>query len=244
MRKRDRIRDLSAEFFLIVIGVLAALAVDGWVEERDNARMERDYLQRLSEDVQENISIFRLMLEDWEASQKAAVDLLRVLEVPGSRPSAAGLLAAVARAATTNTGPPQDASFQDVSSTGNLRLITDMGLRTALVRYFGYEIWAGRPSMDRLDLRFRTFAREYLPERWIGESRDLCPSTIPALECTVEDVAPTDLLWLALSQDPSMSRILTAHRNDAAHEVIIIRRWIQQSQEMLEKLEHVRMGNQ
>jgi len=237
MSKGDRLGRLAAEFFLIVLGVVAALGVDRWVQEIEEDRTERDYLLRLARDVQANDSIFRFMLQDWEASQKAASDLMNVLNDPSSRPPAAGLLAAVARAGATNTGPAQDANFQDLAATGNLRLIRNSDLRVALVHYFGHQIRAGRPSMDRLDLRFRSFAREHLPVEWITEWRVLCPRPTPAFECSATDPPPTDLIWRALTQDPLMPRILNARRNDAAREVAIIQRWVGQSEEMLEKLQ-------
>ena len=40
-----------AELLLIVIGILAALTIDGWAEDRENLRLERSYLSVLSQDL-------------------------------------------------------------------------------------------------------------------------------------------------------------------------------------------------
>jgi hypothetical protein len=227
---------VSTEFVLLVLGVLVALGVDRWVQGLDENRIERDYLERLESDVASNVSTFEFMLSDWEATQQAASDLISILEDPGSRPSDVGLLIVVARAGTTNTGPAQDSNFKDLSTTGNLRLIEDGELRSALVRYFGHQIWAGRPSMDRLDLRFRTFANEHLPVEWIMGHRDLCPASTPAFDCIAADPPSADLIWNTLIHDPSMPRVLNSVKNHAAREVRNLRRWLQQSEGMQEIL--------
>jgi hypothetical protein len=237
MNKGERRGRLAGEFFLVVLGVVVALAIDRWVQEIDDNRNERDYLERLASDVRANESIFSFMLQDWEASQQAASDLLAVIEGSSARPSSTGLLAAVARAGATNTGLFQDASFQDLAATGNLRLIKDPDLRTSLVRYFGRQIQAGRGSFDRLDLRVRTFSREYLPPEWTRSWRELCPASTPAFECSTEDAPSTDLIWRALTQDPEMPRILRVRENDAVRTVVIIQRWLDASEEILAKSE-------
>jgi hypothetical protein len=239
MSKGERRGRLAGEFFLIVLGVVVALGIDRWVQEIDDNRSEREYLERLASDVRANEGIFSSMLQDWEASQKAASDLLGMIEGTSARPSSTGLLVAVARAGATNTGLFRDASFQDLAATGNLRLIRDPELRTDLVHYFGQQIHAGRPAFDRLDLRIRTFSREYLPTEWTRSWRELCPRTTPAIECTTEDPPSTDLIWQALTQDAAMRRILRARENDAAQTVILIQRWLEASEEILAELEEV-----
>ena len=237
MSRGDRRRRITGEFFLIVLGVVAALGVDRWVQGIDESRTERDYLERLASDVRANVGVFDYMLRDWEAALAASSDLLAAIENPSSRPSHSGLLAAVARAGATNTRLAQDASFQDLAATGNLKVIKDSSLRLALVNYFGQQILAGRPRLDRLDLRFRTFSREYLPLEWAESWRELCPAEVPTFECTTDNPPSTDLIWNALTQDSTMPRILTSRRNEAARSVIIIRTWLSQSEEMLSTLE-------
>ncbi len=41
----------AAEFVVIVVGVLVALGVDSWASERSDRVLERDYLERLLDDV-------------------------------------------------------------------------------------------------------------------------------------------------------------------------------------------------
>jgi len=231
--KNGQWRRLAAEFVLIVVGVVAALGVDRWVQGIDEDRTERDYLVRLTSDVEVNIEIFDGMLQDWDASQKAAADLMGLLADPSPRSSSAGLLAAIARAAATNTGPARDSNFQDLAATGNLKLIRDSELRSGVVNYFGFEIRAGRPAMDRLDLRFRSFALEYLPVEWVTDWRRLRPRATPAFECSVDGVPSTDTLWLAFTQNPEMLRLLNARHNDAARGRANIQRWLNASKDVL-----------
>jgi hypothetical protein len=233
----DRRRRIAGEFFLIVLGVVTALGVDRWVQGIDEDRTERDYLERLTSDVRANKGIYEHMLRDWEAALAASSDLLTAVQDSSARPSHSGLLAAVSRAGATNTGLARDASFQDLAATGNLKVIKDSSLRHALVSYFGQQIHAGRPRLDRLDLRFRTFSREYLPLEWAESWRELCPAETPAFDCTTDNPPSTNLIWSALTQDPTMTRILTSRRNEAARTVIIIQAWLSQTEEMLATLE-------
>lgn len=237
MSNGDRRRRIAGEFFLIVLGVVTALGVDRWVQGIDEDRTERDYLERLTSDVRANRGIFEHMLRDWEAALAGSSDLLSVIGDPSTRPSDSGLLAAVSRAGATNTGLARDASFQDLAATGNLKVIKDASLRVALVSYFGQQIQAGRPRLDRLDLRFRTFSREHLPLEWAESWRELCPAETPAFDCTNGGPTSTNLIWNALIQDPTMTRILTSRRNEAARTVILIQDWLRHTEEMLVLLE-------
>jgi hypothetical protein len=237
MNRRGSGKRLTGEFFLIVMGVVVALAIDRWVQAIDDNRSERDYLERLATDVRANQTRFEGMLSDWEAAQQAASDLLAAIEDPSVTPSSVGLLVAVARAGATNTAWFRDASFQDLAATGNLKLIRDPELRTALIQHFGQEVQSGRPSFERLDLRMRTFSREYLPTEWARDFRQLCPAATPAFDCTSDNPPSTDLIWQVLTHDPAMPRILRARQNDAVRTAIFIQRWLDSSEKMLGMLE-------
>lgn len=52
---------LAAECFVIVIGVLVALGVDNWANERADRVLEQDYLQRLLDDVRYDMGEFAFL---------------------------------------------------------------------------------------------------------------------------------------------------------------------------------------
>ncbi len=48
-------RRWAGEFVVIVLGILAALAVDSWSEQRDNRSLEQEYLSRIKEDLESDL---------------------------------------------------------------------------------------------------------------------------------------------------------------------------------------------
>ena len=81
-------RDLASEFIVIVLGVLAAFAVEGWSEDRENRVLEVNYLSRLQDDLQRDLE--QIGQARWSSFAKAratttlldAIDDPLALEIP------------------------------------------------------------------------------------------------------------------------------------------------------------------
>jgi hypothetical protein len=56
MDRRERIRWLGLEFMVIVLGVLSALFVDTWIDDRQDAERAEVYRQRLIADLESDIA--------------------------------------------------------------------------------------------------------------------------------------------------------------------------------------------
>lgn len=56
------------EFVMLVVGILLALAVNNWVEDRRDARIERQYLERLVRDFDADLALLA-ELSEFERSQ-------------------------------------------------------------------------------------------------------------------------------------------------------------------------------
>ncbi len=120
---------------------------------------------------------------------------------------------AVARLGSVNNAPPRDGTFRDLETTGNLRLITDAELRSAVVTYFSQDLRAGRPAFDdRQDHRLRLFARENLPAEVTFNVFNLCPQETPAFTCDFADPPPMDRVWQRLADDPAMPDLLRSRQ--------------------------------
>jgi hypothetical protein len=240
--RQPGISRVIAEFLLIVVGVVAALGIDRWVQRIDDARAETEYFGLLLRDVDANAEIFRSMVADWEAARDASNVLKGVLDDPSERPSDAALLMAVARAGTVNTRPVRDASFRGMESTGSLRLIRDRQLRAAIVSYFTEEIRFGRPIIEaRLDLRFRTFSREHMPPE-LQSHRILCPTTIQVLDCELAASPSSARVWSALTTQPGMREILNVANLDAIAGANVASGWVQRTEELRTMLRRVLDG--
>lgn len=128
------LRWFGAEFLVVVTGVLVALAVGAWWQGRQDAAEERAYLRQLAADLRET-----------ERAARDADAYLRPVDRAGTLlwlsfygPEAAprdSLLAWAERSAWTSTVRPVVGTAEALVATGDLALIRDDSLRTAVTAY-------------------------------------------------------------------------------------------------------------
>jgi hypothetical protein len=124
------------ELLLLVLGILIALAVDDWVQSRRDARMERDYLQLLVRDLERDDEIRKEFIGYEELQVKDGIEAYRALRTsvePADREAVAGKLS---RLSSRRTLRLVRATYTDLVSTGNLRLISNPVLRDRVVKYY------------------------------------------------------------------------------------------------------------
>jgi hypothetical protein len=137
----ERVLRLSGEFVVIVVGVLMALAVDQWAAKASDPETEVEYLEALLRDLDAEAEFFadatgplRLLALADSALQEVGpvargtaafpVDTVRFLrQVITSRRTVA----------VASTGSP---TFEELVSTGSLRLIRSAELRSNLIAYY------------------------------------------------------------------------------------------------------------
>jgi len=126
---------VALELALLVAGILIALAVDGWIDDRRDARLEREYLGRLERDLAQSLETMDAFLAFERLQTADGVLAYRGLrDVPGiGREQVAVALGHLANRRTLRL---QGATYRDLLSTGNLRLIRSRELRDAVVRLY------------------------------------------------------------------------------------------------------------
>ena len=126
----------AIELVLVVAGILIALAIDGWSEDRVERRSEQTYLELLARDLGQIESQLQQQIEfesNMANTSVAAYDLINSNE-PGELSSQIGkMLVAVSLRRTLFLN---SAAYTDLISTGNLGLIRDRDLRDRITRYF------------------------------------------------------------------------------------------------------------
>lgn len=134
IQNRGTVRRLLGEFLVIFVGVLTALAADQWAQTQRDRESEASYLLRLESDL---VGDSAMLAERLEASSEGLrrIDALwgglpegEVVELPELRPFD-----------LFGSGVPPTASsstFDELISTGNLTLIQDLSLRSALLEYY------------------------------------------------------------------------------------------------------------
>ena len=136
------LRWLIAETLVIVLGVLIALGLDdAWIA-REQRQLEISYLERLEQEFRSDLAYIQEGFQPGVARKKAALEaVLPVIRGDQSLPedlasffmniSLGGILSASKRLDFAS-----DATFEDLRSTGNMRLIRDTELRREIVDYY------------------------------------------------------------------------------------------------------------
>jgi hypothetical protein len=124
---------LAAEFFVIVIGVLVALGVDSWTTDRAERVLEREYLQRLLDDVHYDLGEFAFLDSIGQIGFEASVTLTAPQAVADLAPSL--LVATVAAAANERQPDLSRSTYRELLSSGRIDLIQAPDVRIALAAY-------------------------------------------------------------------------------------------------------------
>ena len=135
--QRTRARWFAAEFLVIVTGVLVAVGLNGFYQRTLDHRNEATYLALLSRDIESTTSQLEEKLVFEAAQINEGVTAYRGLS-SGKRPvNPAEVSLALSNLGTRRTMALRDATYQDLLSTGNLRLIRNRALRDQIVDYYG-----------------------------------------------------------------------------------------------------------
>ncbi|NJD33110.1 MAG: hypothetical protein FIB04_14625 [Gammaproteobacteria bacterium] len=131
------------ELVLLIVGILIALAVNGWMEDRRDARTERQYLEALVRDLDRDVAIlneFGALHESQTADGVMAYRALR--RGPGVEDKEA-VAQALSRLMSRRTLRLTHATYANLVGTGNIRLVRNAALRERIVGlYESNERWA------------------------------------------------------------------------------------------------------
>ena len=130
-----RARSLAGEFLIIVAGVLVALAVDQWRESVADRDLEAHYLERLGANLVSDTASFNWYQTVIETKASVLRDL--VSDDPLSRLlGRENPMADLVHSQFLSLQPVRATTFQELQSTGNLKLIQDFGLRGRITEYY------------------------------------------------------------------------------------------------------------
>ncbi|MFT3896701.1 MAG: hypothetical protein QM719_03250 [Thermomonas sp.] len=133
---RKGLRWFLAEFLVVVVGILVAMALNSWYQDRQDALSERDYLQRLSRDLQGTMD----SLQEARAFEQKQFDdgifasrALAASTHPADREAVATALSHLAERRTLLL---RNTTYVDMLNTGNLRLVRDTKLRDRIAGFY------------------------------------------------------------------------------------------------------------
>ena len=118
----------------VVAGILIALAIQSWADGRDDRASEREYLRELQADLRETERMVMRGDSVHRTRDRAGVMLLHAFFTP-ERPPADSLLIWAITATWFETPRPILGTAEALVSTGDLALLRDLDLRTAVTAY-------------------------------------------------------------------------------------------------------------
>lgn len=131
LKQRDWV-GIGIEFAVVTLGILLAFQIDQWGQDRRQARDERQFLQRMWRE-----TALAIRENDWavqihSASRRGGVE---GLNSTGDEPALARLAATPQRGCGLTSFPGlgfNDTSYEELSSSGRLNLVSDPDLRAEL----------------------------------------------------------------------------------------------------------------
>ena len=124
------------ETLIVVVGVLIALAVDSWRSEQRDERTEEQYLSSLLEDLDSDFAELERAGRQARASAAGARTVLDVVEGRAGTLPGDSLAQAVEHAGFLYFPAYFPYTFDELVSTGNLRIVRDPELRREIAAYY------------------------------------------------------------------------------------------------------------
>lgn len=208
---------IVGEFFLVVLGVLAALMVDAWIEQRHDDNLRQEYLARLTDDLEADQQNLEYRISFFTSVHAFGLQTLENLR-SDSPVDQDAILAAYYASENFEFRPIQN-TYEDLQSTGNIRLLDDIELRLALASYHGLASVAG----TNLEESYRKLVRGVIPWKIQAAIREHCPTAEQNDEvptgfppCTLPGISADEVnaVFAALRAYPGIFEILTYRVSD------------------------------
>ena len=126
------------EIVLVVIGILIALQINNWNEDRKSTAQETLYLTRLLSENKQDILSFNENIKELQKGMESTVNFSEALKDETiDEPSL--ITSANAYFQYGSIYPifySSNSTFEDLSSTGNLKVITNTNLRDSIVQHY------------------------------------------------------------------------------------------------------------
>lgn len=181
---------LILELLIVIGGVFIGIQAANWNSDRHERGLEREYLSRILDDLNQDARSLELNIGYWE--QVAAFGDTALAYAESGRASGGWpVLIAFYQASQYNPYAARSTAFSELQSSGNLRLITDAALRDALARYYDVSL-SRRGALYDYNPAYRERVRGIVPiaiQRYIwadcyefglgAEGFVNCPSPVP-----------------------------------------------------------------
>jgi hypothetical protein len=151
---RHRWPEYLIEMVVIILSISISFALDQWKERRHEHEVEQLYLKTLSNNLISDMDALHEVIPETELVIRKAQALLTASQAPPSAaPPARPIDEDLRDIARRPSFFAHDAAFSDLRSSGNLRVIHDFKLKSALFDYYGqYESIKAKEAAERESL--------------------------------------------------------------------------------------------
>jgi len=207
---------IVGEFFLVVLGVLAALMVDTWIEQRNDDNLRQEYLARLTDDLEADRQSLEYRISFFTSVHAFGLQTLERLRSDG--PVDQDAILATYYASENYAFWPIRNTYEDLQSTGNIRLLDDIELRLALASYHSKGV-----VQTNLSESYRKLVRGVIPWKIQAAIREYCPTVgqndeVPTgfPPCTLPGISAGEVnaVFAALRAYPRIVETLTYRVSD------------------------------
>jgi len=124
------------EIVLVVLGILIALSINNWNENRINNRKQEDYLIGLKNDLSVQTKLFDLTNQMIDQVIFEGEELLKAYNLKGDFTSIDDLNKKLTSLMYTQSFPEISTTFKELNSTGQFNLVKNKELRSEIIDYY------------------------------------------------------------------------------------------------------------
>ena len=171
------------DLFIVVVGVVIGFQITAWNERRVEQALEVEYLQRLGDELRDAKGVLEEILSEANGNLLFAPDLNEFFDGRMAASDHERLVVAIYRFGLDPLMGFDVSTFDDLVSTGRLRLISDPEVRQSIQRAYA-ELQRLAPLRDPYRSEYLAALRVWVPESMRQQIRDACPERSPYSACS------------------------------------------------------------
>lgn len=158
------------EILLVVIGILIALQINNWNENRKSQQAKRIYIERLINDLKTDTTAFSFHIKNVQSKADDGKYIMSVIEESKPIVNNKEFVLRLQNVGRVNVPKKANNTFLDLQSTGNLKLFKSNSIVNAIRSYYITEVdfWYAR-YIERTTEGYLPIVTEILPFRMAEE---------------------------------------------------------------------------
>jgi hypothetical protein len=152
--------DIFIDFLIVVFGVFIGIQVANWNQAQNDKLLGKEYLKRIQVDVEIDIANYHKRMAFWQQVINYGNKVLSYAENKATQESSQwALLLAFFQASQISEFYPSQATYNELTNAGELRLLGNVALRKVVTNY--YKV-ANNPGLSERP-KYREHVRGLLP---------------------------------------------------------------------------------